>query len=177
MQKESKNQSVILVDKHDQVLGCMPKLQAHQQGVLHRAFSVFIFREEQGEKQLLLQKRDPQKYHCGGLWTNTCCSHPRVDEATQLAAERRLIEEMGLNAELSAKGHFVYRAELENGLIEHEYDHVFVGEYQDNASLQINPEEVCEYRWQSIDSLQQQLREQPQLFTPWFEQALQIALE
>ena len=117
-------EEVILVDEHDREIGSGEKLQIHQEGKLHRAFSVLVFNWKQ---ELLLQKRKETKYHSGGLWTNTCCSHPRPGELTLEAAQRRLHEEMGLTCPLREVGNFIYRAEFENGLIEHEYDHVLAG--------------------------------------------------
>ena len=117
---------VILVDKNDNQVGLMPKLEAHEKGLLHRAFSVFIFNNEY---KLLLQKRATSKYHSGGLWTNTCCSHPREGEDISEAANRRLFEEMGIKTSLRKVYDFIYKAELDNGLTENEFDHVFYGVY------------------------------------------------
>jgi isopentenyl-diphosphate delta-isomerase len=154
---------VILVDEQDKAIGKMEKHQAHVEGVLHRAFSIFIFNSE---RKLLLQKRASSKYHCGGLWTNTCCSHPRVNEDTHEAAIRRLQEEMGMNCELTQIFSFVYRAEFANGLTEHEFDHVFIGESDQTPS--INAEEVEEYRFIGTEELQLEIETSPQNFTPWF---------
>ena len=129
---------VVLVDEQDNAIGTMEKQQAHVEGVLHRAFSIFIFNSE---KKLLLQKRASSKYHCGGLWTNTCCSHPRETENIQDAAIRRLHEEMGMQCELNAIFSFVYKAEFENGLTEHEFDHVFIGHFHHH--IEFNTEEVA----------------------------------
>jgi isopentenyl-diphosphate Delta-isomerase len=120
----SQMEEVILVNKSDEVLGYMEKMEAHKRGLLHRAFSVFIFNNN-GE--LLMQKRASDKYHSGGLWTNTCCSHPRKHESLSTAAQRRLKEEMGMEVSLSPKFHFIYKSSLDQGLIEHELDHVFFG--------------------------------------------------
>lgn len=160
-------EEVILVDKSDRALGTMEKTEAHRKGVLHRAFSVFIFNSK---KELLLQQRALNKYHSAGLWTNTCCSHPRPGEDTLLAARRRLREEMGLETELTFKTSFVYRTEFENGMTEHEFDHVFTG--KSNNDPIINVEEVCAYRWLAADAVKTEIRSQPEKFTSWFRIAM-----
>jgi isopentenyl-diphosphate delta-isomerase len=154
---------VVLVDEQDNAIGTMEKQQAHVQGVLHRAFSIFIFNSE---KKLLLQKRASSKYHCGGLWTNSCCSHPRETENTQDAANRRLQEEMGMRCELKPIFSFVYKADFENGLTEHEFDHVFFGE--SNQTPTLNLEEVEDFRYVGMEELQIEINENPAHFTPWF---------
>ena len=153
---------VILVDKDDVVCGDMEKMQAHEEGLLHRAFSVFVF-NSQGA--LLLQRRAQGKYHSGGLWTNTCCSHPRPGESILGAAQRRLVEEMGFVCDLTHQFTFEYRAELENGLIEHEIDHVFSGHYE--GSVSPDPTEVAEYQYVEVDELARQIQTRPERFTPW----------
>ena len=162
---------VVLVDEQDNPIGKMEKQQAHIEGLLHRAFSIFIFNSE---KKLLLQKRASSKYHCGGLWTNSCCSHPRENENIQDAANRRLAEEMGMQCSLKPIFTFIYRAEFDNGLIEHEFDHVFFGESDQNPK--INPEEVETYRYIAMEDLQQEVKEFPQNYTPWFIIALDRVL-
>ena len=162
---------VVLVDEQDNPIGKMEKQQAHIEGLLHRAFSIFIFNSE---KKLLLQKRASSKYHCGGLWTNSCCSHPRENENIQDAANRRLAEEMGMQCSLKPIFTFMYRAEFDNGLIEHELDHVFFGESDQNPK--INPEEVETYRYIAMENLQQEVKEFPENFTPWFIIALDRVL-
>jgi len=162
---------VVLVDDQDNPIGKTEKQQAHIEGLLHRAFSIFIFNSE---KKLLLQKRASSKYHCGGLWTNSCCSHPRENENIQDAANRRLAEEMGMQCSLKPIFTFMYRAEFDNGLIEHELDHVFFGESDQNPK--INPEEVETYRYIAMEDLQQEVKEFPQNFTPWFIIALDRVL-
>lgn len=159
---------VILVDEHDRELGVSEKLAAHTAGRLHRAFSIFIFNSE---GRLLLQRRAKAKYHSGGLWSNTCCGHPRPDESTRAAARRRLREEMNFDCELSAAFEFIYRAELANELVEHEYDHVFVGEF-DGAFI---PEasEVEDWKWTTPCELRRDVRERPEEYTYW----LSVALE
>ncbi|MCX8147645.1 MAG: isopentenyl-diphosphate Delta-isomerase [Thermaurantimonas aggregans] len=154
---------VILVDAHDRELGLMEKMEAHQKGLLHRAFSVFVLNDK---KELLLQRRAFDKYHSGGLWTNTCCSHPRKDEDVEAAAHRRLKEEMGFDCELEKVLDFVYRADFSDGLTEHEFDHVFVGYY--NGSPQINTQEVAEYKWMPLDEVKRDLQENPDNYTEWF---------
>ena len=154
---------VVLVDEQDNAIGTMEKQQAHVEGVLHRAFSIFIFNSE---KKLLLQKRASSKYHCGGLWTNTCCSHPRENETVLDAANRRLEEEMGMSCNLQSIFSFVYKAEFENGLTEHEFDHVFFG--QSNQTPTLNREEVEDFRYVGMEELQIEINENPAHFTPWF---------
>ena len=162
---------VVLVDEQDNPIGKMEKQQAHIEGLLHRAFSIFIFNSE---NKLLLQKLASSKYHCGGLWTNSCCSHPRENENIQDAANRRLVEEMGMQCSLKPIFTFMYKAEFDNGLIEHEFDHVFFGE--SNQTPNINTEEVEAYRYISMDALQQEIKEFPEKFTPWFIIALDRVL-
>jgi isopentenyl-diphosphate delta-isomerase len=155
---------VILVDPFDLEIGTMEKLEAHQKGLLHRAFSILLF-NSQGE--LMLQQRSLNKYHSPGLWTNTCCSHPRPNENTLSAAMRRLQEEMGLSSNLKEIFHFTYRAELEDGLIEHEIDHVFIGITDETPHLNLN--EAMGFKWQSLSSILQDLQQQPEQYTAWFQ--------
>jgi isopentenyl-diphosphate delta-isomerase len=159
-------QQVILVDEKDLPLGSMEKMEAHEKGLLHRAFSVFIFNHE-GE--MLLQRRALHKYHSGGLWTNSCCSHPRPGEEVLAAAQRRLQEELGFVAPLEKLFDFVYRAEFHNGLVEHEFDHVFVGKH--DGPVKYNEEEVMDYCYRSIDDLKAWLSKEPGQFTEWFQLA------
>jgi isopentenyl-diphosphate delta-isomerase len=154
---------VIVVNEKDEVLGTMEKMEAHQKGVLHRAISIFIYNSN-GE--MLLHRRALSKYHSGGLWTNTCCSHPRPDESIIDAAHRRLNEEMGLSCKLFPSYSFIYKAELDHKLWEHELDHVLIG--MTDEAPQPNPEEVMEYRWVNVDTLLQELRDYPEQFTEWF---------
>jgi len=158
-----KEDKVILVDVNDNQIGLMPKLEAHEKGVLHRAFSVFIFNNN-GE--LMLQKRALTKYHSPGLWTNTCCSHQREGESNIYAAKRRLIEEMGFVTELYEKTSFIYKAKFENGLIEHELDHIIVGNY--NQSPIINSFEVDSWKWMSMEDIKNNIKDQPYNYTAWF---------
>ncbi len=161
------NTHVILVNENDEQIGLMHKLEAHQKGILHRAFSIFIFNNR---GQLLMQQRALDKYHSGGLWTNTCCSHPIANELTEVYAHKRLIEEMGISCDLTAVSKFIYKAELENGLIEHEYDHVFIG-YCDDEPV-INENEANAWKWMDIDALKKDININPTLYTAWLKLAL-----
>ena len=157
-------EQVILVDEQDVQTGVCNKLQAHQAGLLHRAISVFIFNSE---GKMLLQRRAHTKYHSGGLWTNTCCSHPRPGEDTLKAAQRRLKEEMGLNEDhLFFMFTFIYKARLDNELTEHELDHVFIGKTDEQPKP--DPAEVCDYRYLSIEEINKDLEENPEKYTYWF---------
>lgn len=153
---------VLLVNERDEELGTMEKLEAHRQGVLHRAFSVFLW-DDQG--RLLLQRRALDKYHSGGLWTNTCCSHPRPGEAVMTAAQRRVREEMGITATLEHRFSFVYRAAFGNGLTEHELDHVLFG--RNTGTPEPDPSEVMDWRYVDIATLDAELRATPDRFTVW----------
>lgn len=165
-------EQVILVDTSDRPLGTAPKIAVHRDSRLHRAFSVFVF-DPRG--RFLLQRRAMGKYHSGGLWSNTCCGHPRPGEETSAAARRRLREEMGFDCTLEPAGSLIYRAELANGLVEHEYDHLFVGRY--NGDPQPDPAEVLDWRWVKIPELHEELKLRPSDFTAWFEPALRKVLE
>ncbi len=154
---------VILVNEKDEPIGTMPKLEAHQKGLLHRAFSIFI-RNDAGE--LLLQQRAAHKYHSPGLWTNTCCSHQRENETTGQAAKRRLREEMGIETELEELFSFRYKASFENGLTEHEYDHVLLGVY--NGIPAINLHEVAAWKWMPLEEVKKAIQQQPERYTIWF---------
>jgi diphosphomevalonate decarboxylase/isopentenyl-diphosphate delta-isomerase, type 1 len=166
---------VVLVDETDKAIGSAEKLAAHQNGACHRAFSVFVFRYRGKTLELLLQQRQHHKYHCGGLWTNTCCSHPRPGESLSDAAQRRLREELGITATLGYQGYFHYRAACGHDLMEHEVDHVFVS-YVDPSVVTPHPEEVADVRWMSVDALQAKLIENPSEYTPWLKAALKVAL-
>ena len=157
------NNEVILVDEQDRMLGTMEKMEAHRLGVLHRAFSVFIFNKE-GE--MLLQQRALDKYHNGGLWTNACCSHPRPGEENMEAAVRRLNEEMGFTTPLQKVFNFTYKAIFDNGLTEHEFDHVFKGIY--NGIVKPNKNEVHAFSFQKLSDIQHQIEFSPETFTIWF---------
>lgn len=154
---------VVLVDENDQDLQLMEKMEAHEKGLLHRAFSVFVLNNK-GE--LMLQRRALDKYHSGGLWTNTCCSHPRKGEPVEKAAHRRLMEEMGFDCPVEKAFDFIYRAELDKGLTEHEFDHLFIGHY--NGEPNINPDEVAEWKWMNIEEVRNDLAANPQNYTAWF---------
>ena len=156
-------ENVILVDEKDNQVGLMPKLEAHQKGLLHRAFSVFIFNSDY---KLLIQKRASSKYHSGGLWTNTCCSHPRDGEDTADAANRRLYEEMGIKTSLRKVYEFIYRAELDNNLIENEFDHVFYGIYNDDPIL--NTDEADDFKWIDMETLKNDIDNNADKYTVWF---------
>lgn len=156
-------EQVILVDERDNELGIMEKIAAHEQGLLHRAISIFVFNQH---NELLLQQRAAHKYHSAGLWTNSCCSHPRPNEIPNDAANRRLMEEMGMSCTLSHAFNFTYRAVLNNNLIEHEYDYVFVG--TTNNLPVINLDEVSAYRYISLHDLTLEIELNPSNFTEWF---------
>lgn len=164
---------VVLVDKDNNVIGSEEKIAAHQKNLLHRAFSVFIFRKEK-RFELLLQQRAYDKYHSQGLWTNTCCSHPRANEPILAAGKRRLMEEIGIHAELYDLGWFHYNAHFENGLSENEIDHVLVGVVPGNISIKTNPQEVHTHRWIGLQELDQELRDNQEGFTPWFLEAYNL---
>lgn len=163
---------VVLVNEQDQDIGQLEKIEAHELGLLHRAFSVLLF-NDRGE--LLLQQRAAHKYHSPLLWTNTCCSHQRPNETTLMAAERRLKEEMGMSAPMQTAFKFQYKATLDQGLTEHELDHVLFG--YTNQDPNINPEEVAAFRWVSMDQLLQELQSKRDSFTIWFQILLDQHLE
>lgn len=156
-------EKVILVDESDNELGLMEKMEAHEKGLLHRAFSVFVL-DKNGD--LLLQQRAKSKYHSGGLWTNTCCSHPRAGEETLAAAHRRLVEEMGFDCEIEEMFHFIYRAELDQGLTEHELDHLFIGYF--DGDPHINPDEVESWKRMPIEDVEMDIKNNPNQYTEWF---------
>lgn len=154
---------VILVDENDFETGTMEKMQAHVEARLHRAFSVFIFNQA---GKLMLQQRAFTKYHSPGLWTNTCCSHPRPGESTADAAHRRMIEEMGFDCDFEEVFGFVYKAKFDNDLTEHEFDHVFIG--KSDILPEINTEEVASYRFADMNEIRHEMIENPEKFTIWF---------
>ena len=156
------SETLILVDENDTEIGTGEKLEIHRKGLLHRCFSIFIFNDN-GE--VLLQKRAETKYHSGGLWTNTCCGHPTVGETTDAAAHRRLKEEMGFDCPMTEAFTFIYRAELDNGYTEHEYDHVLTGQYDGDVTP--TPEEADDYAWRSVDALHDEMNRFPDRFTVW----------
>lgn len=158
-----KEEQVILVNSNDESLGLMNKMEAHEKGVLHRAFSIFIFNSC---NELLIQQRALIKYHTPGLWANTCCSHPRMGETLEEAAKRRLMEEMGMKCDFEEAFTFLYKSEVGQGLIEHEYDHVFIGYCDDTPK--INPAEVAAWHYENMDDLRYDLQVNPQKYTIWF---------
>jgi isopentenyl-diphosphate delta-isomerase len=158
-----KEENVILVNENDEQIGLMPKLEAHEKAILHRAFSVFVLNSK---NEIMLQQRASQKYHSPLLWTNTCCSHQREGESNIAAGSRRLYEEMGFNTELKELFHFIYKAPFDNGLTEHELDHVMIGYF--NEEPKINPEEVEDWKWMKIEDVKIDMGNQPELYTVWF---------
>jgi len=157
------SQQVILVDEHDNTVGVMDKMEAHKKGLIHRAFSIFIF-NSRGE--MLLQQRAFNKYHSAGLWSNSCCSHPYPGEEVGEAAKRRLNEELGFETSLEKIFDFIYHVSFENGLVENEFDHVFAG-YFDGA-IKKNPEEVNDYAFRSMGQIREELTNKPENYTEWF---------
>jgi len=157
------NDFVILVNKNDKKIGLMPKMEAHKKGALHRAFSVFIFNNR---NELMIQKRNINKYHSPGLWTNTCCSHQKDGESNISAGKRRLLEEMGFCVELNEVGSFIYNVGVDNGLIEHELDYILVGKY--NGNVKINSDEVDNWKWMSLDNIKDDIRTRSKNYTEWF---------
>lgn len=165
-------EKVILVDEKDNQIGTEEKMQAHREGKLHRAFSVYVFNDND---ELLLQQRALSKYHSGGLWTNTCCSHPREGEDVGKAAHRRLEEEMGFDTDLKEAMEFVYFADVGKGMKEHEYLHVFTGRY--NNGIKPNPEEVESFKWVNLDNLEKDIKENNSDYTEWFKISIDRVLE
>ena len=159
---------IVLVNENDENIGSIGKLEAHQKGLLHRAFSIIVWNNQ---NQILIHQRAFGKYHSEGLWTNTCCSHPKMGETVIEAAHRRLKEEMGFDCQLEQKFHFIYKVKLENQLIENELDHVLIGKFNDNPSP--NPDEVNDYRWISLPELKKEIDEKPTTFTFWFKEIIQ----
>lgn len=158
---------VILVDEADLEIGIMEKLKAHQMGLLHRAFSVFLFDDQH---RMLLQRRALSKYHSGGLWTNACCSHPVPGETIAEAADRRLLEELGIRCPVEELFSFIYKADFDNNLIEYEYDHVLYGFH--SGAIPFNEHEVAEIQYIDCHTLLDQIQRQPHTFTPWFKIAV-----
>jgi len=165
-------EKVVLVNDEDEQVGVEEKMRAHEQALLHRAFSVFIFNSE---GKMLLQQRAKTKYHSGGLWTNACCSHPRPGEAVEAAAHRRLKEEMGFDCHLKEKFSFVYEVKLDHGLTEHEFDHVLIGKY--DGTVKPNPEEASGFKWIEVGELRKDVAANPRNYTEWFKIALNKVLE
>jgi len=161
------HEQVVLVDELDNELGTMEKIEAHEKALLHRAFSIFIFNDA---GQMMLQRRALSKYHSPGLWTNTCCSHPRPGENLKDASRRRIVEEMGFACEMQEVFSFIYKAAFDHGLTEHELDHVFMGLHTDDPN--INPEEVEDWKWIDVDDLLADIKKNPDNYTVWFKIAL-----
>lgn len=156
-------ENVILVNEKDEPIGLMPKMEAHEKAVLHRAFSVFVLNSK---NEIMLQQRAHHKYHSPLLWTNTCCSHQYEGESNIQAGSRRLFEEMGFQTELKELFHFIYKAPFDNGLTEHELDHVMIGFY--NEAPSINPEEVAAWKWMPIEAVKEDIQINPSIYTIWF---------
>ena len=163
-------EQVILVDNNDKIIGVEEKITAHKLGLLHRAFSIFVLCNNP-DLELLMQKRSLAKYHSSGLWSNSCCGHPRPSESVMEAAKRRLNEEIGLNIPLKEIGVFTYKADVGTSLIEHEIDHVFIG-YWRGESIRVNPREVSTVKWSKIDEIFSEINNTPSLFTAWFKETL-----
>lgn len=170
------DQQVILVDENDNAIGVEEKLNAHRLGKLHRAFSVFVFHQSENAIELLIQQRHPDKYHSGGLWTNTCCSHPRPGETLIAAATRRLAEEMGIQTSLKVVGSFRYITPFANGMIENEYDHVLIGTVTEKI-VHFDETEISAIEWIPLKDLEQKVLTNPEHFTSWFATALRIACQ
>lgn len=163
LKQNMEEENVILVNQNDEQIGLMPKMEAHEKAVLHRAFSVFVLNDK---NEIMLQQRAKHKYHSPLLWTNTCCSHQRDGETNLQAGNRRLNEEMGFETELKELFHFIYKAPFDNGLTEHELDHVMIGYY--NEEPKINPEEVESWKWMGIEEVQNDMQLHPEVYTVWF---------
>lgn len=158
-----KEEQVVLVNENDEKIGLMAKQEAHEKALLHRAFSVFIFNDK---NELMLQQRALDKYHSPGLWANTCCSHQRDGEPSVEAGKRRLQEEMGFSTDLKETTTFIYKAAFDNGLTEHELDHIMVGYY--NGVPTVNPEEVADWKWMPLEEVREDIKNQPEIYTAWF---------
>ncbi len=176
----SERNTVVLVNEQDQPLGTEEKLLAHQKGLLHRAFSVMLYRYMDNKLQFLLQKRSKNKYHCPGLWTNTCCSHPAIEEDVVTSALKRLEEELvdidTSFINLQNIGNFIYRAEFDNGLVEHEYDYVLIAEYKD-LPVSFNSLEIAELAWVDVEQLRIDLEQHSGKYTPWLSNVVKLCLQ
>jgi len=161
-------EKVVLVDEKDNEIGKMEKMEAHRKGLLHRAFSVVVFN---GKGGMLLQKRNKKKYHSGGLWTNTCCGHPRPGEGIIEAGERRLFEEMGIKVTLKEINKFIYKVQLAEGLWENEFDHVLVGNYEEQE-IKPDSDEVSHWKWVNTEILKKEMSEEAEEFTYWFKELI-----
>lgn len=160
-------EKIILVDENDREIGTCEKQKTHELALLHRAFSISIFNDKD---ELLLQQRAFSKYHSGGLWSNTCCSHPRENETLEQAIHRRLKEEMGFDCDLIKMKEFIYKVELDHGLTEHEYLHVYKGIY--NGNVEINKDEVEDYKWESLDKVKEEIKDNKDKYTYWFKETI-----
>jgi isopentenyl-diphosphate delta-isomerase len=158
-----REEKVILVDQNDEPIGLMEKIAAHEQALLHRAFSVFVLNDK---NEIMLQQRAAHKYHSPLLWTNTCCSHQRPGETNIQAGKRRLQEEMGFEVDLKELFHFIYKAPFDNGLTEHELDHVMIG--YSNEVPNINKEEVEDWKWMEVEKVKEDMANHPEIYTVWF---------
>ncbi|MCM4154629.1 isopentenyl-diphosphate Delta-isomerase [Gramella sp. AN32] len=158
-----KEEKVILVNEKDEQIGLMEKIEAHQKALLHRAFSVFVFNNQ---NELMIQRRAMSKYHSPGLWTNTCCSHQRENESNVEAGMRRLEEEMGFTTPLKDSISFIYKAPFDNGLTEHEFDHILIGNFDGVPNL--NPEEVEDWKWVGLEEIKTDMQKHPGIYTEWF---------
>jgi isopentenyl-diphosphate delta-isomerase type 1 len=167
---------IILVDHNDNNIGSATKLLAHTQALLHRAFSVFIFRHTNSGLELLLQQRALGKYHSAELWTNTCCGHPAPDESTLISAKKRLFEEMNIHLSLQEVGAFHYKQQINNKYWENEIDHLFIGYYTEADPIIPNIKEVMDFKWMNLPSIESELKTNSHQFTVWFAQALNIIL-
>ncbi|TRO65395.1 isopentenyl-diphosphate Delta-isomerase [Christiangramia sabulilitoris] len=156
-------EKVILVNEKDEQIGLMEKIEAHEKALLHRAFSVFVFNDK---NELMIQQRALSKYHSPGLWTNTCCSHQREGETNIAAGKRRLQEEMGFTTDLKDTISFIYKAPFDNGLTEHEFDHILVGYFEGTPDL--NPDEVAAWKWVDMEDLKKDMKRNPHIYTEWF---------
>jgi isopentenyl-diphosphate Delta-isomerase len=166
---------VILVDAHDKVIGHAEKIYAHTHNLMHRAFSIMLMDQNKPD-HCLIQQRHASKYHCPNLWSNTCCSHPAPNEITLTAANRRLYEELGINSSLEQIGSFSYQVSWAKDLHENEYDHVFVGSICEKTILQLAPNEIQNTRWVNINSLYDDVRINPENYTPWLAMVLACVL-
>ncbi|HLD85599.1 MAG TPA: isopentenyl-diphosphate Delta-isomerase [archaeon] len=164
---------IILVDENDKQIGIMEKIEAHSNGAhLHRAFSIFVF---DSAGKMLLQKRAKTKYHCPGIWTNACCSHPNDGETLEKAVHRKLKQEFGFDCPLHKAFNFTYKAPFDNGMTEWEFDHVFIGTY--DGKINANPDEIDEWKYVDIDELKKDVKKNPEKYTPWFKISLDRVLE
>lgn len=166
--------NVMLVDEEDNFLGEMEKIEAHEKGLLHRAFSIMLFQQTASGIEILLQKRADDKYHCSGQWTNTCCSHPQENMPMQMCLEKRLDFEMGIkHQKLALAGTFTYKEICKGGLTEHEFDHVYIGDFVP-TNISPNPHEVSEYAWVSLETIESDIANQPDQYTPWLFHVIKI---